>query len=160
MCIMNDRGVVTSINSDSPELGRRLAHEAAKSVMYCGMSPEDAIKMVTINPAIQLKIDDRVGSIKGGKDADLVIWSGDPLSIYSKPEMTFIDGRVYFDIDSDLKARVAIQIEKAALVQKALASPGESRGGKRDGYKSLDREWDCEDINDYWKEQNEYHATH
>ncbi|MCM2271091.1 MAG: amidohydrolase family protein [candidate division Zixibacteria bacterium] len=161
MCIMNNRGVVTSINSDSPELGRRLAHEAAKSVMYCGMSPEDAIKMVTINPAIQLKIDDRVGSIKAGKDGDLVIWNGDPLSIYSKPEMTFIDGRIYFDINTDLKARVAIQVEKAALVQKALSSGvRESRRRWREGYKPLDREWECEDIFDYWKEQNEYHATH
>ena len=104
--IMNERGVVTSINSDSPELGRRLAHETAKSIMYGGMSQLDAIKMATINPAKQLKIDDRVGSIKVGKDADMVIWNGNPLSIYSKPEMTLIDGRIYFDLATDLAARV------------------------------------------------------
>ncbi len=158
--IMNERGVVTSINSDSPELGRRLAHEAAKSIMYGDMSQIDAIKMVTINPAKQLKIDDRVGSIKVGKYADMVIWNGNPLSIYSKPEMTLIDGRVYFSLESDLAAREAIRQEKAALIQKLLTSPGESKGRWRDGYKPREKEWDCEDILDYWKELNEYHATH
>jgi imidazolonepropionase-like amidohydrolase len=158
--IMNERGVVTSINSDSPELGRRLAHETAKSIMYGGMSQLDAIKMATINPAKQLKIDDRVGSIKVGKDADMVIWNGNPLSIYSKPEMTLIDGRVYFELATDLAARVAIQVEKAILVQKALAVPVETRVIGRDGYKPLEREADCEDQFDYWKELNAYEATH
>ncbi|MBK7142339.1 MAG: amidohydrolase family protein [bacterium] len=158
--MMNERGIITSINSDSPELGRRLAHEAAKSIMYGGMSELDAIKMVTINPAKQLKIDDRVGSIKVGKDADLVVWNGNPLSIYSKPEMTLIDGRVYFDIETDLKARVAILTEKAALIQKALSAPSDFKGRWREGYKPREREWDCEDQFDYWKEWNEYHATH
>ena len=99
--ILQANGVVTSINSDSNELIRHLNHEAAKTVRYGGTSPEEALKMITLNPAIQLGIEDRVGSIEIGKDADLSIWSGDPLSIYSINEMTLVDGSVYFDRAND-----------------------------------------------------------
>ena len=99
--ILNKYGVTNSINSDSGELIRHLNHEAAKAVKYGGVSKNDALKMITINPAIQLGVDDRVGSLEVGKQADISIWSGHPLSIYSICETTLVDGVTYFDKDSD-----------------------------------------------------------
>ena len=95
--ILNANGVKNSINSDSGELIRHLNHEAAKAVHYGGTSKQDALKMITINPAMQLGIDEKVGSIEVGKHGDVAIWNGHPLSIYSIAEMTFVDGRKYFD---------------------------------------------------------------
>jgi imidazolonepropionase-like amidohydrolase len=92
--IMADQGVVVAINSDDAEMARRLNQEAAKSVMYAGMSQEEAWKMVTINPARLLHVDDRTGSIKAGKDADLVLWNDNPLSIYASADKTWVDGAV------------------------------------------------------------------
>ncbi|HET6528522.1 MAG TPA: amidohydrolase family protein [Balneolaceae bacterium] len=99
--ILNANGVITSINSDSGELIRHLNHEAAKTVHYGGTTKQDALKMITINPAIQLGIDDRVGSIEVGKDGDVVIWSGHPLSIYSIAQASYINGVKYFDRSED-----------------------------------------------------------
>lgn len=99
--ILNENGVVVSINSDDDELIRHLNHEAAKTIRYGSTSERDALKMITINPAIQLGIDEYVGSIEVGKQADITIWSGHPLSIYSINEMTLIDGKVYFDREND-----------------------------------------------------------
>lgn len=99
--ILNENGVVTSINSDSNELIRHLNHEAAKTIRYGNTSDNDALRMITINPAIQLGIDDYVGSIEEGKHGDISIWDGHPLSIYSVNEMTLIDGVVYFDREND-----------------------------------------------------------
>lgn len=150
-CLMYNRGVVTSVNSDSQELMRHLNHEAAKSVMYCGMSEEDAMKMVTLNPAIQLKVQDRVGSLKVGKDADFVIWSGHPLSIYSKCEQTWIDGRRYFDLDDDAQRQAMLATEKNALVQKVLGNDSPEVDYDGFGYKSEEPEWECEDVLDVFK---------
>lgn len=97
-CLMNAGGVVTAINSDDAEMGRRLNQEAAKGVKYGGMSEQDAWLMVTLNPAKLLHLDDRMGSIKVGKDADLVIWSDNPLSVNAVCEQTFIDGILFYDI--------------------------------------------------------------
>jgi imidazolonepropionase-like amidohydrolase len=99
--ILNANGVNNSINSDSGELIRHLNHEAAKTVHYGGTSKQDALKMITINPAMQLGIDDKVGSIEEGKHGDVAIWDGHPLSIYSTAEMTFVDGKKYFDRAED-----------------------------------------------------------
>ncbi|MDZ7807008.1 MAG: amidohydrolase family protein [Gracilimonas sp.] len=99
--ILNANGVINSINSDNNQLLRTLNHEAAKVVRYGDTSVNDAIKMITLHPAIQLGIDDRVGSIEEGKDGDVVVWSGHPLSIYSMAEMTFVDGKKYFDRSND-----------------------------------------------------------
>ncbi len=118
--LMTEKGVLVAINSDSPDLARRLPQEAAKSIMYAGMSPEEALKMVTINPARLMGIENRVGSITTGKDADFVIWNGPPMSIYSHPEQTWLDGRKYFDIGSDSLMRAELATEKRQLVQKAL----------------------------------------
>lgn len=124
--IMQKVGLNVCINSDDAEQARRLNQEAAKSVKYGGMSEEDALKMVTLNPATALHVADKVGSIKVGKDADIVIWSDHPLSIYAKPEKTIVDGIIYFDLDRDLQLRKQIAAERNRLVQKML---GEKRSG-------------------------------
>lgn len=99
--ILSKNGVVTSINSDSGELIRHLYHEAGKTQRYGGLSDEEALKLITINPAIQLGIEDRVGSIEVGKDGDITIFKGHPLSIYAVPQKTIVDGKVRFDIAND-----------------------------------------------------------
>ena len=118
--IMHKVGLNVAINSDDAEMARRLNQEAAKSVKYGGMSEEDALKMVTLNPATMLHVDDRVGSIKVGKDADLVIWSDNPLSIYAKAEKTIVDGIVYFDRERDAVMRKKIAEEKTRIAQKMM----------------------------------------
>ena len=115
-------GVNTSINSDDAEMARRLNQEAAKTVMYGGMTEEEAWKMVTLNPAKMMHLDNRLGSIKVGKDADVVLWNSNPLSVYAKPEKVIIDGAVYFDIEKDKLLRLEIAKERNRLIQKMLAS--------------------------------------
>ncbi len=114
--LMSERGVVTSFNSDDSELARRLNLEAAKAVHWGGLTPQEAIRFVTINPAKQLGIDAYVGSLEKGKDADLVVWSGDPLSSLTICEKTFVDGKLYFDRAADLAARPALEAEKKRLL--------------------------------------------
>ncbi len=110
--ILNENGVTNSINSDSNELIRHLNHEAAKTVRYGETSEADALKMITINPAKQLGIDEMVGSLKIGKQGDVAIWSGHPLSIYSKVEHTYVDGKKYFDLYMDpVDMRIAVDSE-------------------------------------------------
>jgi hypothetical protein len=116
--IMTRRGVVVSINSDDAEEATHLNQEAAKSIRYGGLSHDEALKMVTINPAMQLGIDKRVGSIDVGKDADLVIYNHDPLSAYAVVQKTLIDGRVYFDRARDIAERADHEKEKKALIEK------------------------------------------
>ncbi|MFL0162095.1 amidohydrolase family protein [Aquirufa salirivi] len=116
--IMQKNGINVAINSDDAEMARRLNQEAAKSVKYAGMSEEDALKMVTLNPANMLHVSDRVGSIKAGKDADLVLWSAHPLSIYAKSEKTIVDGMIVFDRDLDATLQANLKAEKQRLVQK------------------------------------------
>ena len=124
--LLNQMGVVTAINSDDAEMERRLNQEAAKSVKYGGTSEEDALKMVTLNPAKLLHLDKKVGSIKVGKDADVVLWSDNPLSVYAKVEKTIVDGIIYYDREEDAKLRVEIQKERARIIQKML---DEKKGG-------------------------------
>jgi len=114
--IMAERGVLTSLNSDNSDLARRLNLEAAKMLHYGGLGREAAFAMVTINPAKQLKIDDHVGSLAAGKDADVVIWNGDPMSVYSRADMTFVDGTLRFSRETDLahRARVTEARERLA----------------------------------------------
>ncbi len=120
-------GVNVCINSDDAEMGRRLNQEAAKSVMYGGMSEEDALKMVTLNPAKALHIDQYVGSIEPGKDADLVLWSDHPLSVYAMAQKTFIDGRLYFDRETDAAAQRLVASERQRLIQKMIESPDKDK---------------------------------
>jgi imidazolonepropionase-like amidohydrolase len=126
--LLNQLGVVTAINSDDAEMGRRLNQEAAKAVKYGGASEEDALKMVTLNPAILLHLEDRMGSIKPGKDADIVLWSHHPLSIYAKAEQTYVDGIKYYDAEKDAAYRNWMEQERARLVQKMLE---EKKGGAK-----------------------------
>ncbi|WP_418603000.1 amidohydrolase family protein [Hwangdonia sp.] len=114
--IMHNAGVTVAINSDDAEMSRRLNQEAAKSVKYGGISEEEAWKFVTLNPAKLLHIDDRVGSIKVGKDADVVLWSDHPLSVYAKAEKTIIEGVTYFDLKQDEAKRTKIKDEKSTLI--------------------------------------------
>ena len=118
--LLSKAGIVTAINSDDAEMGRRLNQEAAKAIKYGGLSEEEALKLVTLNPAKLLHIDKKVGSIKVGKDADVVLWSDNPLSVYAKVEKTIIDGQIYFDAEEDVKMRSAIQKERARIIQKML----------------------------------------
>ena len=129
--MMADRGVVVAINSDDAEMARRLNQEAAKSVMYAGMKEHDAWKMVTINPAKLLHVDDRTGSIKTGKDADLVLWSDHPLSVYAKAEKTWVDGMLFFDRQEDTKRQDEVQKERARLIQKLQADKKGGEGGEK-----------------------------
>ena len=124
--LMQRVGVNVAINSDDAEMARRLNQEAAKSIKYAGMNEEDALKMVTLNPAIMLHVNDKVGSIKVGKDADLVLWTDNPLSIYAKAQTTIIDGIIYFDRDRDSELRERIKKERNRLVQKIS---GAKKGG-------------------------------
>lgn len=125
--IMHAMGLTVAYNSDDAEMARRLNQEAAKAVKYGNVSEEDALKFVTLNPAKLLHIDDKVGSIKKGKDADLVIWNNHPLSVYSKVLFTFIDGTCYFDAERDLKIREVIKEERARIIKKMIED------GSKDG---------------------------
>ena len=146
--ILHEVGVNTGINSDDAEMGRRLNQEAAKGVKYGGMPEEDAWKMVTLNPAKMLRIDDRVGSIKVGKDADVVIWSDNPLSVYAKAEKTFVDGICFYDMEQDLQIRKEILEERARLIEKMIEV---KRGGgqTQKPEKKENKIYHCDDIEDY-----------
>jgi imidazolonepropionase-like amidohydrolase len=120
--LMTRRGVNVSINSDDAEEATHLNQEAAKSMKFGGLSHEEALKLVTLNPAMQLGIDKRVGSIDVGKDADLVIYDHDPLSAYAVVQKTLIDGRVYFDRQRDIAQRSEREKEKKALIEKEKKS--------------------------------------
>lgn len=114
--LMTKVGVLASFNSDSDEVARRMNTEAAKAVRYGGLEPHEALKLVTINPARQLRIDGRTGSLELGKDADLAIWNGDPLSTYTRCQQTWIDGRKYFDIEEDGRLAEEARTERAQLL--------------------------------------------
>jgi imidazolonepropionase-like amidohydrolase len=141
--ILWKNGVVVSINSDSDERMRRLNLDAAKVEKYGGVPEEDALKMITLNPAKQLGIDKRTGSIEVGKDGDVVIWNTHPFSVYSHPEITMIEGEVYFDRTKDIQTRADLAKEREQLekldVNKAPGSggtspriPAEKRQAERD----------------------------
>jgi len=120
--LMHDMGVIVAFNSDDEEMARRLNQEAGKAVTYGHMSEEEALKLVTINPATMLHVENRVGSIKVGKDADLVLWSTDPLSIYAVAEKTYVDGIPYWDIDKDAANQKAMKADEERIIQKMIAA--------------------------------------
>jgi imidazolonepropionase-like amidohydrolase len=135
--IMTHRGVIVSINSDDAEEATHLNQEAAKTIKYGGLTYEEALKLVTINPAIQLGIDKRVGSIDVGKDADLVIYNHDPLSAYAVVQKTIIDGRVYFDRQKDIAGRPELEKEKRALIEKLKKAADKKADEKKADDKKL-----------------------
>ncbi|NVK53162.1 MAG: amidohydrolase family protein [Flavobacteriaceae bacterium] len=144
--IMHNQGITVAINSDDREMSRRLNQEAAKTIKYGGMTEEAAWNMVTINPAKLLHLDDRVGSIKVGKDADVVLWTGHPMSIYTKAETTIIEGKVYFDLSQDLAKRKAIKEERSTLMNMMLNE--KNNGGKVQApKKNVKRVLHCDTVN-------------
>lgn len=147
------QGVLVCINSDDGEMGRRLNQEAGKTLKYGGLSEIEALSLVTKNPAKILHLDDRMGSIKVGKDADLVLWTDHPLSIYAMPSKTFVDGTVYFDKENDKEMFDAIQTERSRIVNKILAEGGGNKGGfgGRRGPVQMNDQfiYSDEDITDY-----------
>ena len=120
--IMHDVGAVVSFNSDSNDQARRMNTEAAKGVRWGGLSPEDALNLVTINPAIQLHIDHDVGSLERGKQADIAVWNGDPLATTSVCLQTWIEGARYFDLEQDELLRMDALDERTRLIELALAA--------------------------------------
>ncbi len=136
--LMHKAGVTVSFNSDSNELARRLNSEAGKAIKYGqlvgGISQEEALKMVTLNPAIQLKVDNRVGTIEAGKDADLVVWTANPLSSFARAERTFVDGRELFSLEKDKELRARNSAERTRLIQKLLSGDKKKKAdGDKDG---------------------------
>ena len=157
--IMHNVGVTTAFNSDDAEMARHLNQEAGKSVLYGNVPEEDALKFVTLNPARMLHIDDKVGSLKPGKDADVVIWTANPLSIYAKAEKTFVDGVAYWDIEKDAQVIKVQQAEKARLIQKMLES--KSKGGKMQRpMGDAPRLYNCETLENYSAELTEKEHAH
>jgi imidazolonepropionase-like amidohydrolase len=133
---MMKKGVLVSLNSDDAELMRHLNEEAAKTMKYGGATETEALSMVTINPAKQLGIEKRVGSIEVGKDGDLVIYDQHPLSNFTKVEKVYIDGQLYFDRAKDLADRPTKEAEKKALITKAAEEQKKNApqgGGRRGG---------------------------
>jgi imidazolonepropionase-like amidohydrolase len=129
--LMTERGVVVSVNSDDAQEARQLNQEAAKSMKYGGLSANEALKLITLNPAIQLGIDSRVGSIDVGKDADLAIYNHDPLSVYAVVQKTLIDGQVYFDRQRDIAERAGLEKEKQALLDKEKKASEEKKSEEK-----------------------------
>ena len=143
--ILTKVGVTTAVNSDDAEMSRRLNQEAAKSIKYGGLSEEEALKMVTLNPAKLLHLDDRMGSIKVGKDADIVLWNDNPTSIYAIAEKTFVDGRLLFDREQQTEIESSIEKERQRLI-KAI---NESSEPKKPSAKPPAKQMHCDSITGY-----------
>jgi imidazolonepropionase-like amidohydrolase len=157
--IMHNVGITTAFNSDDAEMARRLNQEAGKAVLYGGLPEEEALKLVTLNPARMLHIDSKVGSLKPGKDADVVVWSANPLSIYAKAERTFVDGVAYWDMERDEKVRADQQTEKARIVKKMLDS--KNKGGRTQRPAApAQRIYNCETMEEYAAEFNTLERSH
>ncbi len=157
--MMHRQGLVVAFNSDDAEMARRLNQEAAKAVKYGGLSEEEAWKFVTLNPAKMLHLDQRMGSLKVGKDADIVIWNNNPLSVYAMAEKTFVDGRCYFDREEDGFLFQEQWNERKILMdemQKAIANgdqPQKPKGRKR-------RHFHCNSVGDLYHFEEHDHENH
>lgn len=140
--LLNNAGVITAINSDDAEMGRRLNQEAAKAVKYGGTSEEDAWKMVTLNPAKLLHLDDRMGSLKVGKDADIVLWTKNPLSVYSKVMQTYVDGKLMYDLQKDQELRDRDIKERMRIIK--LMSEEKNNVEKERPKKTIEKLYHCD----------------
>ena len=143
--IMKKVGLNVAINSDDAEMARRLNQEAAKSVKYGGLKEEECLKMVTLNPAKMLHVDDKVGSIKAGKDADVVLWNNDPLSIYAKPEMTLVDGICFYSTEKDQQQVEWMGKERNRLVNKMMQAKQKGEPTQKPRI-TFNHEWNCETL--------------
>ncbi|KAA5545431.1 amidohydrolase family protein [Roseiconus nitratireducens] len=148
--IMHDVGIVVSFNSDDAELARHMNTEAAKAVKYGDVAPQEALKFVTLNPARQLRIDDRVGSLEPGKDGDVVLWSGPPLSTLSRCEQTWIDGRLMFSLEQDREYRRRDSTWRSMLIRRLL---DQDEPGKASGKSEMEEE-------DRWLRYDEFCHDH
>lgn len=145
--LMWENGITVAFNSDDAEMARRLNQEAAKAVKYGGVPEEEALKFVTLNPARLLHLDDRMGSLKAGKDADVVMWTDHPLSVYARAEMTFVDGIRYYDASRDLELRAALVAERARLIEKMLRAQEGGSAGREPAMKNK-RYFHCDSLGD------------
>ena len=145
--IMHDAGVNVSINSDDAEMARRLNQEAAKSVKYGNVAEIDAMKFVTINAAKQMAIEQRTGSLEIGKDGDVVVWTGHPLSNMSRVERTFVDGREYFSRTTDAQLRDRDAALRRLLEQEAIKAISKGASTSRGG-RGPRREYHCDTAED------------
>jgi len=130
------QGILVCLHSDDAEMGRRLNQEAAKVIKYGNISEQEALKLVTLNPAKILHLDDRMGSIKAGKDADLVLWTDNPLSIYARASKTMVDGIIYFDEETDARLREQMTNDRNRIISNILketqpASPSNPNSQRR-----------------------------
>jgi adenine deaminase len=142
---MHKQGITVAYNSDDAEMSRRLNQEAAKAVKYGGVNEEEAWKFVTLNPAKLLHIDDRVGSVKVGKDADLVLWSDHPLSVYAKAEKTLVEGTIYFDIERDRLQQKVIKTQRNKLINMMLKEKSEGKK-TQEPKKKKEKLYTCESV--------------
>ena len=154
--IMQSQGVKVSINSDDAEMSRRLNQEAGKTVKYGNVTEEEAWNFVTINPAQILQIDDKTGSIKVGKDADVVLWTESPLSIYTRAEKTVVDGIVFYDLEKENETLATIQKERAELIN--LMLDAKNKGMKTQMPKKKETgHYHCDTLGEYCKESHYKH---
>lgn len=153
--LLHQHGVNTGINSDDAEMSRRLNQEAAKTMKYGGVSLEEAWKMVTLNPARMLKLDHRLGTVEPGKDADLVLWSADPLSIAARVERTYVDGVCYFDRTKDAAQRATVAAERDRIVRAMMAAKADG-APTRKARREHQHLWHCDDIG----EEEQQHLDH
>ncbi|MFN0119106.1 MAG: amidohydrolase [Blastocatellia bacterium] len=151
--IMTRRGIVVSIHADSNEHARRFYQEAAKMLKYGDLSEEECLRLITLNPAIQLRIENRVGSIDVGKDADLVLFNGHPFSIYSRPEVTMIEGQVFFDRKKDLEMRDLLAKEKKDLIEKEKKMPADRQPTQTPAVFAFPT-WADDDMDDHFPRRN------
>ncbi len=146
--LMHQAGVVTAINSDSAEMSRRLNQEAAKTVKYGDLTPQEALKTVTLNPAKLLHLDDRMGRIAVGMDADVVLWTDEPLSIYAQVDKTLIDGVVYYDRSQQDALQQRIKAERERLIERVMSQSGGGGGGGSSPFAARVRETlHCDSLN-------------
>jgi len=143
--LMHEVGVLTGFNSDDAEMARRLNQEAGKAIAYGQMSEEDALKLVTLNPAKMMHVDNRIGSIKAGKDADLVLWSADPLSIYAVAEKTYVDGIPYWDYAEDAAKQKAMKADEGRIVQKMIEAKNSGANAQKPTLQRR-RLYECETL--------------
>ncbi len=154
--LMAQMGIVVAINSDDAEMGRRLNQEAAKTIKYGGVDEIEAWKMVTLNPAKLLHLDHRMGSVKEGKDADLVLWTANPLSIEAKVLMNVIDGQIYYSLENDAVLQKQNQEEKMRIISKMLAKDIQLEP-KQPFFKRKQKHFHCDTLGEEGTESENLH---
>jgi imidazolonepropionase-like amidohydrolase len=146
--LMQSQGVMVSINSDDAEMSRRLNQEASKAVKYGNVSEEVAWNFVTLNPAKLLQVDNKVGSIKIGKDADVVLWTDNPLSIYAKAEKTVVEGTIFYDLEKETALLETIQKQRSELINNLLEAKNKGLKTQAPTKKEV-KHYHCDTVEEY-----------